>query len=117
MTEGQEDLGGGELESGFVEFGSVEIGKEIQSGLLIGAGQLHPFLISKPVLVTALKPFREMTGFQSCTVGTQGLDDGWVRETVAHEEIELVTNWVGEAGDGAEATAVGGGGAGFCRVG
>ena len=38
MTEGQEDLGGGELESGFVEFAGVEIGEEIQSGLLVGAG-------------------------------------------------------------------------------
>ena len=38
MTEGQEDLSGGELESGFVEFAGVEIGEEIQSGLLIGAG-------------------------------------------------------------------------------
>ena len=98
-AEGLEDLKCGKLEGGLADPGVVEVAAEIDGGLLAVAGLFDPELLFAPILVTALFPFAEMADFEMTAGFAELFYDGGIAETVVEENIDLVADWFGEAGD------------------
>jgi len=101
------EAGGGELEGGFVDFVAVGVVGQVDGEGLAGAGFFEMFLMAEPVQVAAGFPVGEVHGVEVFDWVAEFLEDGRVGEAIEEGEVDLVAEGFGEAGDFAQASAVG----------
>jgi hypothetical protein len=100
VAEGEEEAGDGELESGLVELGGIEIVEEVEGGLLVSPETFEPVLFEEPALVMrAAAPGGEVADGDAPGVVAETGQDVLSFDSVAEHKIELVADGFGELGD------------------
>jgi len=92
------------------ELGGVDLGtlaEEIGGGLRLGAGALVDELGLTVVLETSEPPVAKVVFVEVFAGFTEAFDDDFVRHAVVEHDVDLVTEFGGEAGDFAVTTGTG----------
>jgi len=94
VTEGFEDVKGGELEGGVVDLGGIEIEGEIGGGFLALAGAGEPVLQEEKILVAAFFPLTLKTAVGPFK--TEGVTSNarYYSTGSCHRESELRSSWI-----------------------
>ena len=92
-------LGGGHAQARFVEGGRVGGRQEVCGELGTAGDVFEPFTLAKPILVTALFVFTEMTWLEFFALVAEAFDDVRVGKAIENPLIDLIAEGFGEAGD------------------